>query len=43
MMVGATVALLVFLYTGKRLSRVEGALLLAGYIGYLAVSFLALG
>lgn len=42
-MLGVTALLLVFLYTGKRLGRVEGALLLAGYIGYAAVSFLTLG
>lgn len=29
-MLGVTALLLVFLYTGKRLSRIEGALLLAG-------------
>jgi len=41
-MLGVTALLLVFLYTGKRLSRLEGALLLAGYVGYVAFSFLTL-
>lgn len=31
--------LVLFLYTGIRLSRIEGAALLAGYIIYLALSF----
>ncbi|MDZ7785244.1 MAG: calcium/sodium antiporter [Halioglobus sp.] len=42
-MLGVTALLLVFLYTGKRLSRTEGVMLLAGYLGYVAASFLALG
>lgn len=36
-MVAAAVVLLAFLYTGRRLNRVEGGLLLLGYIGYLAL------
>ena len=42
-MLAVTVVLLVFLYTGRRLSRIEGALLLAGYIGYVAIGFLMPG
>ncbi|SDN31924.1 calcium/sodium antiporter [Vreelandella arcis] len=38
-MLGAASVLMVFLYTGMRLSRIEGALLLGGYAGYLALSF----
>ncbi|SNY98234.1 calcium/sodium antiporter [Halomonas sp. hl-4] len=38
-MLGAAGILMLFLYTGMRLSRVEGAFLLAGYIVYLALSF----
>ena len=36
-MLGAAILLMLFLYTGLRLSRVEGALLLAGYGAYLIV------
>lgn len=38
-MLGAALVLLLFLYTGKRLSRVEGALLLLGYGAYVGLSF----
>lgn len=38
-MLAAAVVTLIFLYTGRRLSRVEGGLLLLGYGLYLAVSF----
>ncbi|QNI01694.1 calcium/sodium antiporter [Halomonas sp. SH5A2] len=38
-MLGAAGLLVLFLYTGMRLSRLEGALLLAGYIIYLVLSF----
>ncbi|WP_083000658.1 calcium/sodium antiporter [Halomonas sp. GT] len=39
MMLGAAGALLLFLYTGMRLSRWEGAALLSGYAAYLTLSF----
>ncbi len=39
-MLGAAVILMLFLYTGLRLSRFEGALLLAAYGGYLAFGVL---
>lgn len=38
-MLGASLLLLLFLYTGRRLSRLEGGLLLAGYGVYLGLSF----
>jgi cation:H+ antiporter len=38
-MLGSALLLLLFLYTGRRLSRLEGAMLFAGYGIYLAVSF----
>jgi cation:H+ antiporter len=38
-MLGAALAVLLFLYTGRRLSRVEGGILLAAYLGYLVLSF----
>ncbi len=38
-MLGAALVLLLFLYTGRRLSRLEGGLLLAGYGAYVGVSF----
>ncbi len=38
-LLGAMSVLLLFLYTGKRLSRLEGALLLSAYGGYIALSF----
>ncbi|GHD46703.1 cation:H+ antiporter [Marinobacter persicus] len=38
-MLGTTLILLFFLYTGSRLSRFEGALLLLGYGVYIALSF----
>lgn len=38
-MLGASALLIAFLYTGLRLSRGEGLLLLVGYIAYLAASF----
>lgn len=40
-MLGAALVLIVFLFTGRRLSRIEGALLLIGYIAY--VSYSAVG
>jgi cation:H+ antiporter len=39
-MLGAAIVLMLFLYTGLRLSRLEGALLLAGYGAYLALGLL---
>lgn len=38
-MLGASLVLLVFLYTGRKLSRVEGAILLSGYVVYIILSF----
>lgn len=38
-MLGTSLILLLFLYTGKRLSRLEGGLLLFGYAAYLSLSF----
>lgn len=38
-MLGTSLALLLFLYTGSRLSRFEGGLLLAGYAVYVGTSF----
>ena len=38
-MLGASIVLLLFLYSGKNLSRLEGAILLAGYITYVGLSF----
>lgn len=38
-MLGTSLLLLVFLYTGSRLSRLEGACLLTGYGAYLVLSF----
>lgn len=42
-MLGTSLILLVFLYTGSRLSRVEGAMLLLGYAVYLGLSFTVFG
>jgi cation:H+ antiporter len=42
-MLGTAVLLLAFLYTGRRLSRGEGAILLAGYGVYLGMSFTVYG
>ena len=36
-MVGATLMLVVFAWSGRRIARWEGAVLLAGYVGYLAL------
>ena len=38
-MLAAALLLLLFLYTGHRISRVEGALLVGGYVAYIAASF----
>ncbi len=42
-MLGASLFLLLFLYTGRRLSRPEGGLLLAGYGVYVWLSFTVFG
>ncbi|MDV6328128.1 calcium/sodium antiporter [Idiomarina sp. Sol25] len=41
MMLGTALVLLLFLYTGRRLSRIEGGVLLAGYVAYVGLSFTA--
>lgn len=38
-MLGTAIVILVFLYTGSRLSRLEGGILLAGYALYIGLSF----
>lgn len=40
-MLGALLLLMLFLLTGRRLSRLEGAILLLGHAGYVGVSFVA--
>lgn len=42
-MLGTAVLLLVFLYTGRRLSRLEGGVFLAAYVGYIGLSFTLMG
>lgn len=42
-MLGTSLLLLLFLYTGRRLSRLEGVILLAGYVAYLGLSFIIFG
>jgi len=42
-MLGTSLLLLLFLYTGNRLSRLEGGILLAGYGIYVALSFTQFG
>ena len=42
-MLGSSLLLLLFLYTGRRLSRLEGGVLLAGYGVYVALSFITYG
>ncbi len=42
-MLGVAVVLLAFLYTGRRLSRTEGGILLLGYAAYLGASFSVMG
>jgi cation:H+ antiporter len=42
-MLGTSLLMLLFLYTDRRLSRVEGAILLAGYGVYIALSFSKFG
>ncbi|MCP1367988.1 sodium:calcium antiporter, partial [Halomonas sp. BBD48] len=40
-MLGSAVVLMGFLYTGLRLSRVEGAILLGSYVVYVWLSFMS--
>lgn len=42
-MLGTAILLMLFLYTGKKLSRLEGGLLVLGYIAYVWLSFTAFG
>ena len=42
-MLGASVLLLLFLYTGRRLSRLEGGVLFIGYVAYVGLSFTIYG
>jgi cation:H+ antiporter len=42
-MLGAALLLLLFLYTGRRLTRLEGGIFLIGYCIYLALSFTEFG
>jgi cation:H+ antiporter len=42
-MLGTSLILLLFLYTGNRLSRLEGGLLVLGYAAYLVLSFTVFG
>ncbi|MDP3608340.1 MAG: calcium/sodium antiporter [Methylophilus sp.] len=42
-MLGTSLILLLFLYTGSRLSRLEGGLLVFGYAAYLVLSFTVFG
>lgn len=39
-MLGSSILLYIFLLSGRRLSRVEGGLLLVGYFAYIAVSYI---
>lgn len=38
-LLGISIMLLIFLFTGRRLNRWEGGILLLGYIGYIVLSF----
>ena len=42
-MLGASLLLLLFLYTGRRLSRLEGGILVAAYCVYIGLSFTVFG
>ena len=42
-LLGTALLLLVFLYTGRRLNRLEGGVLIAAYGGYVALSFTVFG
>ena len=39
-MLGVTLLLYVFLFTGRRLGRIEGGFLLLGYVSYIGISYL---
>lgn len=41
-MLGVALLLFLFLYTGRRLSRLEGGVLLVGYVAYVGASFVAI-
>ncbi len=42
-MLGSALVLLLFLFTGRRLSRLEGGLLLVAYVAYAGLSFTVFG
>ncbi len=42
-MLGVALLILVFLYTGRQLNRVEGGVLLVGYVAYVGVSYSVIG
>jgi len=42
-MLGASMLLLLFLFTGRQLTRLEGGILLAGYGVYLGLSYTVFG
>lgn len=42
-LIGISIMLLIFLFTGRRLNRCEGGILLLGYIGYIVLSFTVFG
>ncbi|WP_412971891.1 calcium/sodium antiporter [Glaciecola sp. MF2-115] len=42
-MLGSAILLFLFLYTGRRLNRLEGAVLLTAYVVYLGLSFIVFG
>jgi cation:H+ antiporter len=42
-LLGTAILLFVFMMTGRKLSRAEGALLLFGYVGYIVFSYLFIG
>jgi cation:H+ antiporter len=42
-MLGVAVLLCIFLYTGRRLNRIEGGVLLIGYAAYIGVSYFIFG
>ena len=42
-MLATAILLLIFLYTGRRLSRIEGGILLFGYCLYVGLSFTTFG
>ncbi len=42
-MLGSSLLLLLFLYTGRHLSRLEGGILITGYVAYIGLSFTVFG